>query len=377
MSLIYGSRKLEIAGGKGSLVWDRDGRKYIDFMCGHGAALFGHAHPVLVKALEGASTYPWTLGAGFNSPAREEFRLKLGELLPEGRVYLGNSGAEAIEAALKLAVALKPGRRKIIALRRGFHGRTLGALSLTFNPQYKKYWKEILPSVLHVSPEDLPASIDQDTAAVFVEPVQGEGGVYSLGRELAQRINLACRETGSLLIADEIQCGWGRCGHILASSLTGLDPHIVCLAKGVAGGLPVGVTIWKGESGEFPAKGHGSTYGGNPLVSAVGLAALHLLLEGNLPAKAIEDGSKFRSALEGLKSPLIREIRGQGILTGIELSVKASQVVSILQQKGVLALPAGPMVLRFMPPFTAGKEDYNTVISVLGETLEVICNDDR
>ncbi len=375
MSLIYGSRKLEIAGGKGSLVWDRDGKKYIDFMCGHGAALFGHAHPVLVKALERASTYPWTLGAGFNSPAREKFRLKLGGLLPEGRVYLGNSGAEAIEAALKLAVALKPGRTKIIALRRGFHGRTLGALSLTFNPQYKKYWKDILPSVLHVSPEDLPASIDQDTAAVFVEPLQGEGGVYSLGTELAQRINLACRENGSLLIADEIQCGWGRCGHILASSLTGLDPHIVCLAKGVAGGLPVGVTIWKGEIGDFPAKGHGSTYGGNPLVSAVGLAALDLLLEENLPAKAIEEGSKFRSALEQLQSPLIREVRGKGILTGVELSVKASQVVSILQQKGVLALPAGPMVLRFMPPFTAGKEDYDTVISVLGETLEVIWND--
>lgn len=375
MSKIYGSRKLEIAKGKGAVVWDSEGKKYIDFMCGHGAALFGHVHPVLVKVLEEASVYPWTIGAGFNSPAREKFRARLGSLLPQGRVYLGNSGTEAIEAALKLAVALKPGKKKIIALRRGFHGRTLGALSLTFNPQYKKYWKHILPPVLHVSPEDLPEAIDEETAAVFVEPVQGEGGVYPLEKNLAGRINAACSEKGALLVADEIQCGWGRCGDILASSLTGLDPDIVCLAKGVAGGLPVGITIWKDEIGDFPAKGHGSTYGGNPLVSAVGLAALELLIDEQLPARAKEDGKMFRTAISELNSPLVRDIRGMGILTGVELSVKAPRVVAALQEKGVLALPAGPMVLRFMPPFTAEKEDYDSVIAILSETLEVIRND--
>lgn len=372
MSLIYGSRKIEITGGKGAVVWDSQGKEYTDFMCGHGAALFGHAHPVLVEALQKASELPWTLGVGFNSPSREKFRAELSSLLPGGKVYLGNSGAESIEAALKLAVALRPGRDRILALRRGFHGRTLGALSLTFNPQYKKYWKNLLPRVEHVSLEELPVSIDENTAAVFVEPVQGEGGVHPVNPELAEQVNLACSGTGTILVADEIQSGWGRCGSILSSTSIGLDPHIVCLAKGVAGGLPAGVTVWKGEIGDFPAKGHGSTYGGNPFVSAVGLAALKLLKEEDLPAKAVDAGERFRKAISDLASPLIKEVRGMGLLTGVELSIRSGRVVGALQEKGVLALPAGPMVLRFMPPFTAGEKDYERVISVLAEALEEI-----
>jgi acetylornithine/LysW-gamma-L-lysine aminotransferase len=374
MSMIYGSRKIEITKGEGAVVFDSQGKEYTDFMCGHGAALFGHAHPVLVEALQKASELPWTLGVGFNSPAREKFRSELASLLPEGKVYLGNSGAEAIEAALKLAVALRPGRNRILALRRGFHGRTLGALSLTFNPQYKKYWKDILPKVEHLSPEDLPASIDENTAAVFVEPVQGEGGVHPMSPELAEQINLACSRTGSILVADEIQSGWGRCGSIFSSTSIGLNPHIVCLAKGVAGGLPAGVTVWKGEIGDFPAKGHGSTYGGNPLVSAVGLAALMLLKEEDLPGKAIQAGDGFRKAIIALGSPLVKEVRGMGLLTGVELGIRSVQVVAALQERGVLALPAGPMVLRFMPPFTASKDDYERVLSVLAQVLGEIAD---
>ena len=375
MSRIYGSRKLEIAGGKGAVVWDADGNRYVDFMCGHGAALFGHVHPVLEKALQDASHFPWTLGVGLSSPSREKFMSSLSELLPGGQVYFGNSGTEAVEAALKLVIALNPGKKNILALRRGFHGRTIGALALTFNPKYRKYWKDVLLPVTHVTPEELPDSIDDDTAAVFVEPVQGEGGVFPMDCALAERINLACSEKGAFLVADEIQCGWGRCGSILASTSIGLDPHIVCLAKGVAGGLPIGVTLWKEEIGDFPAQGHGSTYGGNPFVSAVGLAALDLLQRENLPALAREKGEMFRSRLASIDSPLIKDIRGMGILTGVELNSKSTRAVELLQERGVLALPAGPLVVRFMPPFVAEETDYDKVISVFGEVLETMENE--
>lgn len=370
MSEIYGNRGIEIAGGSGAVVWDSRGKSYIDFMCGHGAALFGHAHPELVTALTEASGRPWTIGAGMRSPAREKFMEQMRELVPDARVYLSNSGAEAIEAALKLAVALRPGRKKILALRRAFHGRTLGALSLTFNPQYRKYWKDLLPEVTHISPENAAEEVDENTVALFIEPVQGEGGVHPLSKETMKEIRNACDSKDVLIVADEIQSGWGRCGKVLASRVTGLDPDIVCFAKGVAGGLPIGVTLWSRALGDFPVKGHGSTYGGNPLVCSVASRAYDLLKNEKYPEKAARDGEWFRSSIRELASPLVTEVRGVGLLTGIELTVKANQVVKGLEEKGILSLNAGPMVLRFLPPFTALDDHYRQVIASLKEILE-------
>jgi len=370
MSEMYGNRGIEIARGKGAEAWDSRGKKYIDFMCGHGAALFGHSHPVLVDALKEAASRPWTIGAGMRSPERESFMERLKEIFPGGRVYISNSGAESIEAALKLAVALRPGRSKILALRRAFHGRTLGALSLTFNPHYRKFWSDLLPGVTHVAPEKAAEEIDENTAAVFIEPVQGEGGVYPLPREILKDIRLRCSEKSALLVADEIQSGWGRCGDILASRVFGLEPDIVCFAKGVAGGLPIGVTLWKEEIGDFPVKGHGSTYGGNPLVCAVASCAYDLIKREDYPGKAARDGDAFRSAIEGIGSPLVKEVRGAGLLTGVSLSIKANEVVHALEEKGILTLNAGPMVLRFLPPFTAEEKHYEQVVQVLRDVLE-------
>jgi acetylornithine/LysW-gamma-L-lysine aminotransferase len=369
VSNLYGGRKLEIASGSGAEVTDAEGRRYIDFLCGNGSALFGHGHPVLMEAARKALLSPWTTSPGLLCAARDELRKNLATLLPEGKVFLCNSGAEAIEAALKLATSLRPGRPKILALRRAFHGRTLGALALTFNPQYRRPWADRLLPVRHLQAKELPDAVDEETAAVFVEPVQGESGVYPLDPSMGAAITTACRSAGVVLVADEIQSGWGRCGALLASPSVGLDPDVVTLAKGLAGGLPIGATLWKGALGDFPAKGHGSTYGGNPVVASVALASWGLLRSEKYPELAAKNGDAFAAALKALNAPLVLEIRNKGLLVGVELSVKADPVVRELQSKGVLALNAGPQVVRFLPPFTAQEKHFAAVIETLFQTL--------
>ncbi|NLB83451.1 MAG: aspartate aminotransferase family protein [Synergistaceae bacterium] len=370
MSGIYGNRGLTVLSGSGATIRDEQGKEYLDFYCGSGAALFGHCHPVLVEALSRAAHSPWTVGPGMGSPAREAFRQRISAELPGHAVFFCNSGTESVEAALKLAVCLRPGRNKILALRRGFHGRTMGALSLTFNPQYRKSWSAMLAPVTHVKPEELPGAVDSETAAVFVEPIQGEGGVHPLSYELGAAVTEACRSTGALLVCDEIQSGWGRCSSFIASSGAGLEPDILCFAKGVAGGLPAGLTLWKRELGDFPPSGHGSTYGGSPLVTAMGDASLKLLKDMNYPAKAEAMGAYFRELLSGIDSPLIAEVRGRGLLIGVEIRGKSVPLVKRMQEKGLLALPAGPTVVRFLAPFVAEKNDFDRAAALFAETLE-------
>lgn len=371
-SACYGARGLTVARGAGDRLWDTEGREYVDFLAGHGAALFGHAHPELVAVLRDAAASPWTLGAGLSHPTRSRFLALLDGLLPEGCSFLSNSGAEAVEAALKLVLALRPGRKRLLALRRSFHGRTLGALGLTFNPKYRKPWQDQLCAVEHRTPEALLEAVGEDVAAVFVEPIQGEGGVYLLDPAFGAALSVRCRQTGTLLVADEIQCGWGRCGAVLASVEAGISPDVVCLAKGVAGGFPVGVTVWRGVLGDFPPRGHGSTYGGNPLACALGVATWELLHRENLFRWARETGRMFREQLAALDAPGVTEVRGQGLLVGVEIDGDAEVVVRELQRRGVLALPAGPRVVRFLPPFGASPESFSRVAEVLGEALREV-----
>ena len=371
-SACYGARGLTVARGAGDRLWDTEGREYVDFLAGHGAALFGHAHPEPVAVLRDAAASPWTLGAGLSHPARSRLVALLDGLLPEGCSFLSNSGAEAVEAALKLVLALRPGRKRLLALRRSFHGRTLGALGLTFNPKYRKPWQDQLCAVEHRTPEALLEAVGEDVAAVFVEPIQGEGGVYLLDPAFGAALSVRCRQTGTLLVADEIQCGWGRCGAVLASVEAGISPDVVCLAKGVAGGFPVGVTVWRGALGDFPPRGHGSTYGGNPLACALGVATWELLHRENLFRWARETGRMFREQLAALDAPGVTEVRGQGLLVGVEIDGDAEVVVRELQRRGVLALPAGPRVVRFLPPFGASPESFSRVAEVLGEALREV-----
>lgn len=370
LSALFGGRGVSLARGEGSRVFDTAGREYIDFFNGHGAALFGHANPELEAALADASRGLWTCGAGFESPVREELAETLGRILGNGKVFLCNSGTEAIEAALKLSVALRPERKRILACRRAFHGRSCGALALTFNPKYRNPFKNLIHRVEHFTPEELAGQIDGDTAAVFIEPVQGEGGVYPLNAETGCAVSRACARHGAVLIADEIQSGLGRCGVMLASSLTGLSPDMVCLAKGLAGGLPAGALVWKKELGDFPPHSHGSTYGGNGLVAKVSLVALKMIERDNLPAYADFLGKVLRAELTRSGSDKIKEIRGLGLLCGVETGISSLDAVKALQKKGLLALPAGPRTIRFLPSFAATGGDVTQAAAILLETME-------
>jgi len=368
-SCLYGSRGLTLASGRGGMVTDTGGREYVDFFTAHGSALFGHAHPRLVGALSEAAGRPWTIGMGFDDTVRSDLMEKLGALLPGGKAYLCNSGTESIEAALKLVALARPGRRRILALRRAFHGRTAGALSLTFNPHYRRPFQAFLFDVEHHAAENLPGAIDDSVAAVFVEPVQGEGGVHPMDPALGLEITAACGQAGALLVADEVQSGFGRCGALLASSLTGLASDIVCLAKGVAGGLPVGATVWKESLGDFPQGSHGSTYGGNPLVSRVASEALSLVTGEGLCEKARKAGESFRSRLEAIGSPAVKDVRGLGLLVGVQVEGRSAPIVRALQERGVLALPAGPNVVRFLPSFAAEPAHFERAAEALEEVL--------
>ncbi len=370
LSSLYGGRGLSLTHGRGSRVFDSAGREYIDFFNGHGASLFGHSHPLLLEALNKGARGIWTSGAGFESPVRQKLAEQLGSLLGDGRVFLCNSGAEAVEAALKFSILLRKGRNRILACRRGFHGRTCGALSLTFNPKYREPFMPLIGKVEHFSTEEIAGNIDDDTAVVFIEPVQGEGGVYPLSEDTGRRITEACRRHSALLAVDEIQSGLGRCGAPLASSLTGLEPDMACLAKGLAGGLPAGALIWKSELGDFIPHSHGSTYGGNDLTASVSLAVLSMVMNDGLPSKAAAYGEKFRTRISATGSPHIKEVRGMGLLNGVELDIPSVNVVRALQEKGLLSLTAGPRTLRFLPSFAADEKDFEEAAQILADTLE-------
>jgi acetylornithine/LysW-gamma-L-lysine aminotransferase len=369
LSSLYGGRGISIASGREGRVWDSEGREYVDFFNGHGASLFGHSNQVLRSALDEAADGVWSCGAGFESQVREDLAGLLGSLIGDGRAFICNSGTEAIETALKLSVSMRPDRQRILACRRGFHGRTCGALALTFNPKYRNPFKRLVPEAEHFEPDVLAESIDEDTIAVFVEPVQGEGGVYSLSEKAGAAISESCRRNGTLLISDEIQTGLGRCGALLASPLVGLDPDIVCLAKGLAGGLPIGATVWRSSLGDFPGHGHGSTYGGNELTARVAIAALKLILEEDLPLRAGKIGEELRSGIASLGARAINEIRGMGMLNGIEISSPSIDAVKALQRKGLLSLTAGPRVVRFLPSFATSSEDISLATQIIGEVL--------
>ncbi|MDO4988267.1 MAG: aminotransferase class III-fold pyridoxal phosphate-dependent enzyme [Synergistes sp.] len=369
LSGLYGGRGIELLRGNGMFVFDGDGRCYIDFFNGHGASLFGHSNPVLIDVLYKATYGVWSPGAGYECAAREHTAEILSQEIGGGRSFFCNSGTEAIEAALKFAVVYQKGRNEIIACRRGFHGRSCGALGLTFNPKYRTPFAAVIPNVRHCAPEDIPSAVSRDTIAVFIEPVQGEGGVWPLSESCGAAITEACRKNGALLIADEVQSGLGRCGSFFASRLVGLSPDMICLAKGFAGGLPAGAVVWRDCLGDFPPHTHGSTYGGNALVMRVAEAALTLIKQDDLAEHAARLGQILSSAITAKNIPGVADVRGKGLLIGIETTVAAQDIVRKLQKKGLLALTAGPRVVRFLPSFAVTEDAAETAAEILAETM--------
>jgi acetylornithine/LysW-gamma-L-lysine aminotransferase len=370
----YSKRPLAIVRGQGAWVWDADGRAYIDCMGGHGVASLGHCHPAVTAAIQAQAA---TLVTCFETLYNDQRAGLLAELTARtpgdlNRVFLCNSGAEAVEGAIKVA-RLFTGRAGIVATMRGFHGRTLGALSATWDEKYRKPFMPLVPGFSHVPYNDLEAmaaAVTEETAGVLVEVVQGEGGVRPADDDYLRGLRRLCDERGSLLIVDEIQTGLGRTGRWFACEYSGLVPDVMCVGKTIGGGVPMGAVVWRETLGTLPEGVHGSTFGGNPLACAAGRAVLRVLADEDLPARAARLGEQTMAGLRAIQSPLVREVRGRGLLVGVELRQRVTPLLKALMERGVLALPAGPTVLRLLPPLVIEEADLKTVVEAIGDALK-------
>ena len=349
---VYTKRPIALVRGRGARVWDSDENEYVDCVGGQGSVNIGHANPVVAEAIAKQAQTLITCPEMFYNDRRAELEQKLTAITGMPRVFLCNSGTEAVEAAIKFA-RLATKRTGIVAAMRGFHGRTFGALSATWEKKYREPFEPLVPDFSHISYNDVAAldeAIDHKTAAVLLEVVQGEGGVRPGTAEFLLKAQEICRDRGALLILDEVQTGFGRTGKMFAFQHYGLDPDLLCLAKSMAGGFPMGATMIGARLGAMPSQVHGSTFGGNPLGCAASLAAIDFMEEQPLGRSSGGIGQMVHGSLRQIESPLIREVRGLGLMVGIELKQKVTPYLQELMKHGVLALPAGLTTLRFLPP---------------------------
>ncbi len=369
------TREVALVRGAGARVWDADGHAYVDLAAGHGVANVGHAHPHVSAAIARQAERLLTCPASFPNDQRAALYRRLTAVLPNGleRLFFCNSGTEAVEAALKFA-RLVTGRPGIVALMRGFHGRTLGALAATWEPKYRAPFEPLVPGVRHVPAgrlEALDVAIDADTACVVLEVVQGEGGVHPLPGDYLRAAQALCRARGALLIVDEVQTGFGRTGRLFACEHVGLEPDLLCLGKAIAGGLPMGAVAIGPRVGTLPPGSHGSTFGGNPLACAAALATLDVLRDEGLPHRAERLGQAALERLRALDAPVVREVRGCGLMIGIELKTRARFYLEALLERGFLALPAGATVVRLLPPLTITEDEFHLALDALASVLRL------
>lgn len=369
---VYAKRDIVIVGGSGALLYDEEGREYIDCVGGQGAANLGHAHPAIAEAIAVQAANLISCPEMFYNDTRASLCARLATLLPGAwTVFLCNSGTEALEAAIKFARA-STGRSEIVAAMRGFHGRTFGALSATWNKRFRQPFEPLVPGFSHVpynKLEVLEGAVTEDTAAVILEVIQGEGGVHPGTAEYLQGAQAICQKRGVLFILDEVQTGFGRTGRMFALEHYGLEPDLLCLAKSIAGGVPMGAVLIGERVGEIATGSHGSTFGGNPLAAAASLAALEVLESEGLPERAAKSGDYLMARLGEIHSPLIRDIRGKGLMVGIEIKQKVAPYIQALMERGVLALPAGLTVIRLLPPLVISKPQLDQVVGALQEVL--------
>ncbi len=370
---VYPKRDVVIVRGQGARLWDAEGREYIDCVGGHGVAIVGHANLYVIEAIRKQAERLITCPEIFYNDQRALLLKKLAEITPQGlnRVFLCNSGAEAVEGAIKFA-RLATGRPGIVATMRGFHGRTLGALSATWNKDYRQPFEPLVPGFRHVPYNNLERmieAVDEETAAVLIEIVQGEGGVRLGSTAYFRGLRALCNERGALLIIDEVQTGFGRTGRMFACGHHDLTPDIMCLGKALGGGVPMGAVILGSKVDNIEPMLHGSTFGGNPLACAASLAAIRYTEEHNLPAQAAEKGEHLLRRLRGIESRKIREVRGLGLMVGVELREKVHPHLVGLMERGVLALPAGKTVLRLLPPLVIERDDLDTAVDKIAEVL--------
>jgi acetylornithine/LysW-gamma-L-lysine aminotransferase len=368
----YAKQPLVIVRGQGAALFDADGVEYLDCASGHGVANLGHANPKVAEAIHQQASTLITLFETFPNDKRAELMKKLTSLVDGlDRVFLCNSGTETVEAAFKFA-RISTGRKNIVAAMRAFHGRTYGSLSATFNKKYREGFEPLVPGFSHVAFNNIEAldkAVNDDTAAVILEAVQGEGGVYPASAEFTQAARRMCDERGALLIVDEIQSGFGRTGRMFAIQHFGVTPDVLCCAKSLAGGVPMGAVLIGHKVQNITPGVHGSTFGGNPLSCAAAIAALGVIEEENLPGQADAKGLYLMEKLKQIESPKIREVRGLGLMIGIELKEKVAPYIKALQDKKIIALNAGMTVIRLLPPLVITYQQMDHLAEALTEVL--------
>ena len=358
--------------GDGVKIYDAEGKEYIDCLAGIAVASVGHANEHLANAIAEQAKKLMICSQAHGSDVRARFYTKLAEFLPSElnltRFFMANSGSEVNEAALKWARAAT-NRSRFVSAKRGFSGRTIGALALTWEKKYREPFEPFAYQndfIKYNSIEELDKYVSTETAAVLLEPIQGEGGIYSAEKEFLQAAREITKERGAMLIMDEIQSGIGRSGKFLASEYYDIKPDMVTLAKGLGGGFPIGVLAMTEEIAlKMPKGGHGTTFGGNALASAAALAVLE-----EIEAKALIDNAKnvgeyFKQELNNLNSPKIREVRGKGLMIGVQFKAKVAPIIAALREQGVMAINGGATVIRFLPPLIFSKNDVDVVVAKL------------
>jgi len=377
MANVYAKRPIVVTRGRGALVWDINGKEYVDCTGSYGVCIVGHSHPKIVEAVRRQAETLISCHASFYNDVRSELLQKIVQIAPKGlnKVFLSNSGAESVECAIKLARKFS-GKPEIIAMMGAFHGKTMGALSATWDKKYREPFKPLVPEFKHVPPDSLEKvreAITEKTAAVLVEPIRGEGGIKVPPNGFLPGLREICDEKEVLLIFDEVQTGFGRTGKIFACEHWGVVPDILCFAKSVAGGLPLGVTVAKEDvMASFRVGEHTTTFSGNPLVCAAACAAIDVLVEERLPERAATLGKYFKEKLEVLQArhKFVREVRGLGLMLGVEMRFDVLNIILKSMDRGVLVLDAGKTVLRFLPPLVIEKGHIDRVIATLDTIME-------
>ncbi len=376
----YARFPLAFTKGKGCRLYDENGNEYIDFVAGIAVCNLGHAHPRLVEAVCEQAQQLWHTSNLYYTRPQTELALWLTSNSFADKVFFCNSGAEANEAAIKLARKYfknrsEPGRFKIITMENSFHGRTMATLSATAQEKIRKGFDPILAGFEHVPFNDINAliqAVDDQTAAIMIEPIQGEGGVRPPSPDYLAKVRQLCDDTGSLLIFDEIQTGMGRTGKLFAHEHFGVVPDIMTLAKALANGLPLGAMLATDDIAEaFGPGSHATTFGGGPVITAAGLAVCRVFDDDQILAKATETGAYFKKALTDLaeKCSVITEVRGMGLMLGACLSIPAAPVVKTCMERGFLVNAVQDQILRFVPPLIIDKNDIDALIECLAVVL--------
>lgn len=370
---VYPRRDVVLVKGKGARLWDDQGNEYIDCAAGIGVASIGHSNQKVADAIYKQAQTLATCPNTFYNDAKAVMLEKLMGIVPKSltKAFLTNSGTEAMEAAIKFA-RFVTGKTDFIATMKGFHGRTLGALSATYKEEYREGFYPLVEGFSHVpynNFDKLAAAVTDKTAGIILEPVQGEGGINIGDKEYFQKVRQLCNEKNIIFIVDEIQTGFCRTGKMFAIQNFGVEPDILTLAKAIAGGFPMGAAVCSSKI-SIPMSKHGTTFGGNPLACAAASAAIDFMLEEKLADQALEKGEYFVGLLKNENLSKVREIRNLGLMVGIEIKEKVQPILMELLKEKIVALPAGTTVIRLLPPLVISKEDLKTVADTLIKILK-------